>query len=265
MKNYPEVVQRIHHEFNTAGETLLKQAQQILNGNVVDELKVKRLQAVGFNRANDVQKWNKIKLTKEIADFVQYYEHNYPLNKFITEEQVIAINKKYNLVCAPIEMYKGFVPDFNLRQIESFFVKKESDYKKAVVKITQAWNTGVPGGDFLLRRRGANYIHKKLGMKYIPIDHPALNWKRSDELFSAMGGYVEQFEISNNEKGLFICAPKKDMDLKGLQKLGAIFTSFTTVNVPDPVVLQPVRGGYLIVAAWGDEASDEIVVNQKMN
>jgi len=33
----------------------------------------------------------------------------------------------------------------------------------------------------------------------------------------------------------------------------------------DPVVLQPVKGGYLIITAWGDEASDELVVNQKFN
>ena len=35
--------------------------------------------------------------------------------------------------------------------------------------------------------------------------------------------------------------------------------------VPDPVVLQPVRYGFLIVTAWGDEASDEMVVNPRNN
>lgn len=37
------------------------------------------------------------------------------------------------------------------------------------------------------------------------------------------------------------------------------------IPAPDPVTLQPVKGGYLILAAWGDEASDEIVVNQNNN
>lgn len=47
--------------------------------------------------------------------------------------------------------------------------------------------------------------------------------------------------------GFCICAPKKD------------------ISIPDAVVLQTVEDGYLIVTAWGDEAADEIVVNEKMN
>ena len=35
--------------------------------------------------------------------------------------------------------------------------------------------------------------------------------------------------------------------------------------IPDPVVLQPVKGGYLILTAWGDEASDPIVINEINN
>ena len=58
-----------------------------------------------------------------------------------------------------------------------------------------------------------------------------------------------------------ICAPLKDMEVKSNQKV----KGYKIMDIPDPVVLQPVRGGYLIVCAWGDEASDEIVVNQQMN
>ena len=36
-------------------------------------------------------------------------------------------------------------------------------------------------------------------------------------------------------------------------------------HIPDPVVLQPVKGGYLIITAWGDEASDPLVINPLMN
>ena len=36
-------------------------------------------------------------------------------------------------------------------------------------------------------------------------------------------------------------------------------------HIPDPVVLQPVKGGYLILTAWGDEASDPLVVNEINN
>jgi len=41
------------------------------------------------------------------------------------------------------------------------------------------------------------------------------------------------------------------------------------IEIPDPVVLQPVlfenTKYYLILSAWGQEATDELVVNQKFN
>jgi hypothetical protein len=84
------------------------------------------------------------------------------------------------------------------------------------------------------------------------------------------GGWINELNGHNYTKvdksGNFICAPKKDMDTKGLSKVGALLSVVTQFTAPkDPVVLRPVKGGYLILAAWGDEASDEIVVNHKMN
>ena len=40
---------------------------------------------------------------------------------------------------------------------------------------------------------------------------------------------------------------------------------FKLIEILDPVVLQPVMGGYMILAAWGDEASDPLVVNEQNN
>jgi hypothetical protein len=36
-------------------------------------------------------------------------------------------------------------------------------------------------------------------------------------------------------------------------------------NLPDPIVLQPVNGGYLIVSKWGLEGEDAELTNEKMN
>lgn len=56
-------------------------------------------------------------------------------------------------------------------------------------------------------------------------------------------------------------------DLKGwsVDTLKVEWTKAKRVTFPDPVVLKPIKGGYLILTAWGDEASDELVVNQKFN
>lgn len=58
---------------------------------------------------------------------------------------------------------------------------------------------------------------------------------------------------------LLICAPENEMR-DYLQ-----FGRTENEPIPDPVVLQPVINGYLIVASWGDEASDEMVLNPKHN
>lgn len=60
----------------------------------------------------------------------------------------------------------------------------------------------------------------------------------------------------------WICAPITDVDTEGLT---AVEHNLSEVRADDPVVLQPVEGGFIIVAAWGPEASDEDVVNEKMN
>lgn len=64
---------------------------------------------------------------------------------------------------------------------------------------------------------------------------------------------------TNRVKGMQIVAPQKDFDMTGK------VVRNRRIEIKDPVVLQPVKHGYLVVTAWGDEASDPIVVNQINN
>lgn len=254
MNNYPLVVQKIHSEFNTASESALKEAEGIINDNQHLLEKASLLEKVGFLNSICVKKSAHVKMNKNIADLILYYRVKYPNNKFITEQQVLQINKKYNLVCAPIDRYKGFVPSTKLEIIHSFNIdildKKQNylliksfNYKNVQGHLIKEFKKLYPDG--LIQKSQYHEI-----TSYIEIKGNSL--------------YIDSYdEISNDT--LFICAPKRDMDLSGLSKIGAILQSVITVKVPDPIVLQPVKGGFLIVAAWGDEASDEIVVNQTMN
>ena len=67
---------------------------------------------------------------------------------------------------------------------------------------------------------------------------------------------------------LEIAAPLEDFNMKGAE-LKDFKISNIPIKIPDPVVLKPVifnnNKYYLIVTAWGKEASDEIVVNSKFN
>lgn len=268
-KQYPKVVEDIHNEFFTAGDNILQEATCLLKELEEKDLaKGKRLAAIGFGKTREavvaIETQNKLATTKEIADLVMYYRMNYPNNKFITEEQVKDICFKYNLVCGEIGLFKGFVPEKKLVSIEKFNLKEEDkfDITKPIYFATSENGTddwkpiNISEKDFL-----TDYVKVYINKSYHYVRHvcPTLNNGKGKVV-----SHLAQPELVNNKTKLQICAPIKDMEIEGMSvKEG--YQLFKQINVPDPVVLQPVKGGYLIVCAWGDEASDEIVVNQTSN
>ena len=237
-KDTKTIIEEIHNSFDIAGEQLLKEATAIIekgiNGN---PKKAELLKKVGFTNTKEFQDFKTeqtiIKINKDIAEDIQYFQVNYPNNKVITENMVIKICEKYNLVKGPIAKYKGFVPDSKLTQIAQFELKKE---------------------DYSYIKENINFFGSK--STYISI-----------EQFLEYSKNPDYHTIYRKEKpSLEICAPLKDMDTKGMELKGRFLFK---IEIPDPIVLQPVNRNdktyYLILAAWGDEVSDELVVNNKMN
>lgn len=226
----------IHNEFNTASDRLLKEAQQIANQTdpkLID--KGKRLASLGFHETHEVKLSAQHKRRKdenaEHVKWANYYHQHYPFNRFIVEEQIKAICEKYGLIHGPVGNYIGFVPEKNLREIENFKLRDED-----VPYVLRGWGRGM----FFASEPIDEIVDKKTWEEYQPD------------------------EYSNGRKWrgipLNICAPAKDFDKRGMMIRG-----FKLMSVPDPVVLQPVLGGSLILSAWGLEASDENVVNKINN
>ncbi len=249
-KNYPKEVLEIHHEFQIASETLLMTAKSIIDeASTKDCQKVDRLEKLGFKQAGQVTEikplMQKAELSKEQIELVKYYQREYPLHKFITEEQVKAICHKWNLVCGDVSRFKGFVPEKNLRDIERFNLK-ENEYNNTLVHETY---------------NGRDSIYKSYPISYIAQDNK-LNITETVKgiLNESICPYSGKYILDN---ALKICAPVKDMDISGLELEDGY--KLIKKHVPDPVVLQPVKGGFLLVTCWGDEASDPICVNEKFN
>jgi hypothetical protein len=125
----------IHEKFNTASDVLLAEAKKILaTAVVIDEDKVDRLNALGFSRSNDVVKGHDDKLQKEEAranaELISKYRFKYPTSKFITENQVKEICKKYGLLLGTVDKFTGFVPEKNLKEIEAFKPIDAEDARK---------------------------------------------------------------------------------------------------------------------------------------
>lgn len=234
LEKYPTEIEQIHHEFEIAGELILQEAIRIIQSTKIDNLlKVDRLKKLGFTSAEEVkmatEKIKQVEVSQSLAEKIQYYQFKYPLLKFITLEQLQNICSKYNLAYGEVSLYKGFVPDKNLKIIEEVYSKiDEKDCQEKIGSIsTHGSNKGQvewDGGNSASR-------YKNIYKEFKTI-HP-----------------------------LIIAAPKNDFNMEGMEVKNYAITK----RIPDPVVMQPVIGGYLILTAWGDEASDENVVNQKLN
>lgn len=274
-KIYPKEVMEIHHEFETASDKLLEQAYSIINAQpIVNESKLERLQKFGFKQVKEVKEGSEIikttSLSKEQIELVKYYKQEYPFNKFITEEQVKEICHKYNLVCGDVSRFTGFVPDNNLKDIENFKLKEKDSglicaksngeifiLNDAEVRFQGRYAHIFKKGETDKYRYAFQSDNDSFGRKI------GVNFYASDEknVFGMRNVGSINFSIDNSQ--FKICAPVKDMDISGLELVEGY--KLQKKHIPDPVVLQTVKGGYLIVTAWGDEASDPLVVNENFN
>ena len=235
IRNVDEIVQEIHDTFNSEGERLLLQAKEILKANVDDKINVaKRMSALGFGNTKEAieglkaseQKEEALQLQNAILEYSAYY----PLYRFIDQKGVDKICEKYNLVCGASGRYIGNMPTKNLEDIERFKLITIQDEHKSFLKILISW-------------RNEDITQE--------VSFTEFNMLRE------LGSFYRRFTENNS---FYICAPSKDFNLEKAEIKGN-----KVMEIPDPVVLFPVQKGYLIVTAWGLEASDPSVTNSKMN
>lgn len=223
---YTESVQKIHKEFNTAGENLVRSAKAIIAKGLVNDADAQRLSDLGFSQCKNIKQQSDRRAICRRGLLAEEYSIKYPLYKFIDLDSVNKICTKYKLLFGASSKYIGKIPAKNAAEILAFKVKDEDLNEK----IDMDW--WVIGG---------------LG------------------LYESMMGRAtkkeEKKKAVTHDRSFLICAPKKMMDLSNADIQGNTIVD----RVSDPVVLHPVKGGYLIVTAWGDEASDEIVVNEINN
>ena len=258
-KTTNELVEEIHETFFTEVDKLFATAK-VSNSLDTDKQalldKCKRLKALGFTntkevkeaeieieRLNKLQKENEEK--QELIEAINFFSITYPTYKFITEDSVNKICQKYGLVYGEISRYLGTVPDKNLKHIEQFNVhdKHECYYKETIYY----------GGFGGIISDGKKYITKD--------ENEAI-----EEQYKKMDYRLMHRRVVNLKCPLEIAAPVKDFNMEGMEVKN---NKIQKIEIPDPIVLKPVifkdKKHYLIVTAWGEEASDEIVVNQQMN
>jgi hypothetical protein len=250
-KSVAEVIEEIHETFYTEVDSLMALAKTPNSLDTTKQAlidKCQRLEKLGFTntkeakeaqseiaRLKSLEEENTVKAN--LVEAINYFSFKYPNYKFITEESVKRICKKYNLVYGSVANYIGTVPDENLKHIEDFKIKEEDEC-------------------FLVQQR-----------------YPFASAGTIDECYTTLNGAKE---FKNQSKSLVftfidkcpleIVAPLKDFNMEGKEVKNH---KISKIEIPDPIVLKPVifnnQKHYLIVTAWGLEAADELVANANHN
>ena len=245
-------VKDIHNAFNTEVDRLL-QTCNIKNSletdlqHLID--KQERLSNLGFKRTEISKKVsnenarlfflkrdNEAKL--KVINSIEYFQQRYPHYKFITKDSVNALCKKYGLIFGSVEQFIGDVPDKNLEDIENFKIKDDDvTYEKTYFSMYTSNSNDCTFRDMEIYNKSPS-------------------------------SYISTLDYRCTRKSFSIVAPIKDFNLDGMQLEDNELKRKPVVK-DDPIVLQPVNHNglfsYLIVTAWGEEASDPLVSNQNHN
>ena len=179
-------------------------------------------------------------ISDKLSKLESYYRVKYPLYRFITKERVDKICNKYGLVVGKFKWYNGFVPEEKLLQIEQFRVDDidcckyyESTY------------------DFDLGRR--------ISFSELPEEVKRFFATNKNTQCTIKKGIFNKKRYYNRViDGKVMVAPVTQFNIPDGYEVNK---HKITKVVEDPIILQKVKGGYLIVCAWGDEASDSEVIN----
>lgn len=272
-KTTNQIIEEIHESFFTEVDRLLAEAKiskslETDKQGLID--KCKRLETLGFNQTKEIiearkelarlkalEEENRIK--SHVIKAIEYFSVKYPNYKFITEDSVKKICSKYNLIYGSISRYIGTVPDKNLKHMEDFNVNEED---VACIKTT---SYGFGHADTKI----VSYLEKT------QFDNMYSYEQREGESNENYRNRISNLYMRQNltrsefinKCPLEIAAPSKDFNMDKSELVD--FKLSDKIEIPDPVVLQPVYFDgykhYLVVTAWGLEASDELVVNNKMN
>lgn len=225
----------IHRDVFSAQELLLAEARRVLETEYkYDEADADRLAglaALGFRNAEEVRRFNEIdkrrKANEEMMERINYYSQIYPSHKFIDQKTARAICDKYDLYLAFVSDYVSDIPEKNQKEIVDFRIRRKD--------IREADEIQRGGGGWMM---------------------PFLVY---DCLLDDYYASLDKEELLKGEN-LLIIAPLKKLDIRGREVKDRIL-----MEIKDPVVLQPVPLGYLIVTSWGLEASDPEIQNPRHN
>lgn len=224
---YPEKIQEIHKTVDMSSDKALEEARKILfDLENVNNSKAERLEKLGFTGLEGVIQLRQLKEQKEKFKRIRDCIESYQKNYPLNK---FITREEAVSVCEKYNLYIGDVPFF-----KGFVPERNLQEMERFVSnysLTQYYR----------QENGKAYRESKLVSK--------------DEFENQIPGFVYYehtpfFKIMAPESQFYITS--------GMRKVGREI-------IDDPIVLLPVPEGYIVVTAWGDEASDPVIINEGNN
>ncbi len=262
-------VEEIHTAVLTAADEILLLDEQFKK-EVINDDHVKLHEKFGFSSVkkihNSVLTKGKAEAISKTAEAARYYTHHYPQNKFISEAALSGICSKYGLVIGKPADYSGDIPEFHIKQILDFKLREDDVY---IMYVSQSSSYTTPIKNDLMTKKNFLKVLEASITEYTVLEEIKIHILEGKDYYcgeySSIPNIFDQRPwstiISSNERSFKIVAPPSMMNMQNKR----VVDNHLVDEVKDPIVLCPVKEGYLVVALWGDEAKIEDLQNPNLN
>lgn len=203
------------------------------------QIKADFLNDIGFNNSIATKIYGAISKNASVID--AYKEKYLGIYKFILEPQLERVCEKYNLYVRKLQYFLGDIPEKNIQDIMNFKVyindlpisnNHKNNISHFLYQNTDAYRNGISNRKLKIELKD----FKKLQLLPLLEIASVKSLLHSEAFLRSKERIIGSAEIE----------PKNQVDL-------------------DPIVLCKTIHGYIIITAWGDEANDELVLNQNQN
>lgn len=224
------------------------------------------LKQVGFSNSIATKLYEAVADNQHVvAEYAHKYNGQY---KFILKPQLERVCEKYNLYVRSPRFFLGDIPEKNINDIMNFSVYLDDLDIARIEKFDGVWarTNYPPRATFIRNKIGELYRHLMIWGTYSNFDEhgyksaqPKISINNLAEIGFGHCILIGAIKPLFSEDA-FESANGGNNRIPGPSELGAK----GQVNL-DPIVLCETKHGYIIITAWGDEANDELVVNQNKN
>lgn len=223
------------------------------------------LKAINFHNSKATKLYSAIIESEEYRkDFNRRYNGMY---KFILPEQLERVCEKYNLFVRGVNDFCGDIPEKNIKDMMDFKFFSEDIFSVKIDSLS-IMEKSILENDILDKSGMSRGVSFRLEFLTDTMKRIANNY--SNKFYKGdMGWRIENKFISQTE--LVIAAVPSLFRPSAFEKdktrLGNAREELEATGKVDldPIVMLKNNYGYIIITAWGDEANDELVVNQNLN